>query len=145
MTARDVFPGINECLFLLTPELQVRRAVLGQAGLGVVIGAVLMILQGRDVGVSWLLGVFVAVIPNAFLAARLLGSGVEARAMLRAAWIGEIGKFALTVLLFGVIFATIRPPSVLALFSGFATAQFVAIGILALSGWVWNEQAVTKN
>ena len=65
--------------------------------------------------------------------------------MLRAAWIGEIGKFALTVLLFGVIFATIRPPSVLALFSGFATAQFVAIGILALSGWVWNEQAVTKN
>ena len=39
--------------------------MLGQAGLGVVIGAVLMILQGRDVGVSWLLGVFVAVIPIA--------------------------------------------------------------------------------
>jgi len=145
LTARDVIPGINESFFLLTPERQVRRAVLGQAGLGVGIGAVLAILQGRDVGVSWLLGVFVAVVPNAFLAARLLGSRANAKAMLRAAWIGEIGKFALTVLLFGVIFATVRPASALAVFGGFITAQFVGIGILALGGWVWNEQAVTKN
>jgi len=145
LTARDVVPGINESLFLLTPERQVRRAVLGQAGLGLCIGAVLAIMLGRAVGVSWLLGVFVAVVPNAFLAARLLGSGADAKAMLRAAWIGEIGKFALTVLLFGVIFAMVRPASALAVFAGFITAQLTAIGILALNGWVWNEQAVTKN
>ena len=130
---------------MLTPERQVRRAVLGQAGLGFCIGIVLAIMQGRAVGVSWLLGVFVAVVPNAFLAARLLGSRADAKAILRAAWIGEIGKFALTVLLFGVIFASVRPSSALAVFGGFITAQLAAIGFLALGGWVGKEQAVTKN
>ncbi len=145
LTAGDGVPGINESLFLLTPERQVRLAVLGQAGLGVGVGAVLAIMQGRTVAVSWLLGVLVAVVPNAFLAARLLGSRADARAMLRAAWIGEIGKFALTILLFGVIFASLRPFSALAVFGGFISAQMVAIGVLALGGLVGNEQVVTKN
>jgi F0F1-type ATP synthase assembly protein I len=65
--------------------------------------------------------------------------------MLRAAWIGEIGKFALTVLLFGVIFASLRPFSALAVFGGFISAQMVAIGVLALGGLVGNEKVVTKN
>ena len=145
MTAGDGVPDINESLFLLTPERQVRLAVLGQAGFGVTVGAVLAIMLERAVAISWLLGVFVAVVPNAFLAARLLGSGAEARAILRAAWIGEIGKFALTVLLFGVIFASVRPLSALAVFGGFISAQIVAIGVLALGGRVGNEQIVTKN
>ena len=145
MTAGDGVPGINENLFLLTPERQVRLAVLGQAGFGVGVGAVLAMMLGRAVAISWLLGVFVAVVPNAFLAARLLGSRAEARAMLRAAWIGEIGKFALTVLLFGVIFAAVRPLSALAVFGGFIGAQMAAIGVLALGGRVGSEQVVTKN
>ena len=145
MTAGDGVPGINDNLFLLTPERQVRLAVLGQAGFGVGVGAVLAMMLGRAVAISWLLGVFVAVVPNAFLAARLLGSRAEARAMLRAAWVGEIGKFALTVLLFGVIFASVRPLSALAVFGGFIGAQMAAIGVLALGGRVGSEQVVTKN
>jgi len=145
LTAGDGVPGINENLFLLTPERQVRLAVLGQAGFGVGVGAVLAMMLGRAVAISWLLGVFVAVVPNAFLAARLLGSRAEARAMLRAAWIGEIGKFVLTVLLFGVIFASVRPLSALAVFGGFISAQVAAIGVLALGGRVGSEQVVTKN
>ncbi len=145
MTAGDGVPGINENQFLLTPERQVRLAVLGQAGFGVGVGAVLAMMQGRAVAISWLLGVFVAVVPSAFLAARLLGSRADAKAILRAAWIGEIGKFALTALLFGVIFAAVRPFSALAVFGGFISAQMVAIGVLALGGLVGNEQVVTKN
>ncbi len=145
LTAGNGVQGINESLFLLTPEWQVRLAVLGQAGLGFGLGAVLAIFQGRVVAVSWLLGVLVAVAPNAFLAARLLGARADAKALLRAAWIGEIGKFAFTVLLFAVIFASVRPLSALAVFGGFITAQLAAIGVLAYGGWVGNEQVVTKN
>ena len=102
-------------------------------------------MQGLIVGMSWLLGVLVALVPNAFLAARLLGSKVEAKAILRAAWIGEIGKFALTVLLFGAIFALVKTLSVLAVFGGFIAAQIVTIGILALGGQTGKEQVETKN
>ena len=145
LTAGDGDPRINESVLLLSPERQLRLAVLGQAGLGFGVGAVLALMLGRTVGVSWALGAVVAVVPNAFLAARLLSSRADAKALLRAAWIGEIGKFAFTVLLFGVIFASVRPLSALAVFGGFITAQLVAIGVLALGGWVGNEQAVTKN
>jgi len=145
LTAGDGIPGINENQFLLTPERQLRLAVLGQAGFGVGVGAVLAIMEGRAVAISWLLGVFVAVVPSAFLAARLLGSRADAKAVLRAAWVGEIGKFALTVLLFGVIFASVRPFSALAVFGGFISAQMVAIGVLAFGGRAGNEHVVTKN
>ena len=145
MTAGGGVPVINKSPFLLASEHQVIRALLGQAVLGFGIGAVLAIMRGRIIGVSWLLGVFVALVPNAFLAARLLGSRADAKAILRAAWIGEIGKFTLTVLLFGAIFALIRTLSVLAVFGGFITAQIVNIGILALGGQAGKEQAETKS
>ena len=129
---------------MLTPERQVQLAVLGSAGLGLAGGALFAIVQGRVAAISWLLGVAVAVVPSAFLAARLLGSRPEAKALLRAAWIGEIGKFLLTVLLFAVIFASVRPISALAVFGGFVAAQIVTIGVLALSDWAEDEQAVAK-
>jgi ATP synthase protein I len=144
LTAGDGTPGIDKSLFLLTPERQVQLAVLGSAGLGVVGGGVLALFQGRVAAISWLLGVSVAVVPSAFLAARLLASRADAKALLRAARIGEIGKFLLTALLFAVIFATVRPLSAAAVFGGFIAAQLVTIGALALSGWVGDEQAVTK-
>jgi F0F1-type ATP synthase assembly protein I len=61
---------------------------------------------GTTAGVSALLGGATAVLPNGFLAARLLQSNRDPRdsAMMRAAWIGELGKLLLTALLFAVIF-----------------------------------------
>ena len=144
LTAGDRVPGINKSLFLLSPQRQVQLAVLGSAGLGLAGAAVLALVQGRVVAVSWLLGVAVAVVPTTFLAARLLGSPADAKALLRAAWIGEIGKLLLTVLLFAVIFTTVRPLSALTVFGGFIAAQVVVIGVLALSGRVGDEQVVTK-
>jgi ATP synthase protein I len=110
--------------------------LLAQAGLSLVLAAVLGSWQGMTVGGSALLGGMVAVIPNAFLAARLLKPRRDPspQAILRAAWIGEIGKWLLTALLFGVIFAAVRPLSAPALFGGFMAAQLVTLGGLLMGG-----------
>lgn len=102
-------------------------------------GAVALALalwQGQLAAVSALLGGAVAVVPNAFLAARLLkpGAGASAEAMLRAAWIGELGKLALTVLLFAAVFLTVRPISAVGLFSGFVAAQMVIFAVPFFGG-----------
>jgi ATP synthase protein I len=76
------------------------------------------------------LGGLVAVVPNGFLAARLLGSqaGVSPARLLRAAWVGELGKILLTAVAFGVVFASVRPLSAPAVFVGFIAAE---LGIFA--------------
>lgn len=126
----------------------VQLTLLGQTALCLGLAALLAVSQGRVVAVSCLLGGAVAVIPNAFLAARLLrpGGGNDARAILKAAWIGEAGKLVLTALLFGVIFAAVRPLSALAVFAGFIAAQLVVLAALAVGGGSSSDdEAVTKN
>ena len=106
--------------------------LLAQTGVSLGLAGILALLQGSVVAVSVLLGGLVAVIPNGFLAARLLKPRADdsARAIMRSAWIGEIGKLLLTALLFGVIFAVMRPISVPAVFGGFISAQLVIFGAL---------------
>ena len=58
----------------------------------------------------------------------------DARALMRSAWLGEAGKLLLTALLFGVIFAWVRPLSVPGVFAGFIGAQGVLLGALLFSG-----------
>ena len=55
-----------------------------------------------------------------------------AKALMGAAWIGEIGKLALTVLLFTLVFTLVRPLSAAALFAGFITAQLVVFAGLLM-------------
>ena len=92
--------------------------------------------QGQLAAVSALLGGAIAVVPNAFLAARLLSprANANAEALLRAAWIGEIGKLALTVLLFIAVFVAVRPISAIGLFGGFVAAQLVIFGVPLIGG-----------
>ena len=86
-------------------------------------------------GFSALLGGMAVVVPNAFLAARLLTPRDEsARALMRSAWYGEIGKLVLTAVMFGAIFAWVRPLSVPAVFAGFIGAQGMLLGVLLLTG-----------
>jgi ATP synthase protein I len=96
---------------------------------------------------STLLGGAAAVVPNAFLAARVLkpNRDVSAGAMMRAAWLGEIGKILLTVLAFGLIFGVVRPISPLAVFAGFIAAQLVVFGALLVGGGMGSGAAVTKS
>jgi ATP synthase protein I len=84
-------------------------------------------LDGRVAGYSALLGGLTCVIPNAFLALRLAVPRRDpgAGALVQAAYIGELGKLALTVLMFGMVFALVRPLAAGALFAGFIAAQLV--------------------
>lgn len=106
--------------------------LLAQAGVSIGLAAALWLWRGDVAAGSILLGGVAAVVPNAFLAARLLApqAGIGASGLMRSAWIGEIGKIVLTALLFGVIFAVIRPISVPAVFGGFIAAQLVVLGAL---------------
>ena len=80
--------------------------LLGQTVVTLCVAAGAWLWQGQVAGVSALLGGATAVIPNGFLAARLLQwrAGSSAASLLRSVWIGEIGKLLLTVALFAAIF-----------------------------------------
>ncbi len=81
-----------------------------------------------------LLGGVTAVVPNAFLAARMLRPDNNAQRILQRVWIGEIGKWILTAVLFAGIFAGVRPLAPAAVFGGFIAAQFVMLGALWVNG-----------
>jgi ATP synthase protein I len=121
--------------------------LLVQACVSGVLAMVLWVVVGEVAAVSALLGGAAVVIPNGFLAARLLQPSRDesAGAMMRAAWFGEIGKILLTALLFGVIFGFVRPISPLAVFAGFIAAQLVVFGALLLGGGVGAQEAMTKS
>ena len=109
-------------------DLTILRVVMWQLFVGVVLAAVLLVVFGRVAGYSALLGSLTCVVPNAFLALRLMVPRRDpgAQALLRAAWIGEAGKLALTVLFFTLVFTQVRPLSAAALFAGFIVTQLVA-------------------
>lgn len=115
--------------------------LLAQIGLSLTLALVAWGWSGRTAAASIAMGGLVAVIPNAFLAARVLKprADTSAAAMLRAAWLGEIGKLFLTALLFWAIFALVRPISALAVFGGFIAAQLVILGALLLDGRAGNK------
>lgn len=102
--------------------------------------------MGATAGKSALLGGMAVVIPNGFLAARLLRTSRDESigAIMRSAWVGEIGKLLLTVLLFAAIFGAVRPLDPLAVFCGFIAAQMVIFGALLLGG-AQRTEAITKS
>jgi len=110
------------------------KVLAGQIGVGAVLAAVLWGSYGHVAGYSALLGSLTCVIPNAFLALRLAVPRRDpgARSLIRAAYIGELGKLALTVLMFGMVFVLVRPLSVLPLFAGFIAAQLATFAGLVM-------------
>lgn len=105
----------------------VAKVLLAQLGMTVVLAMLFWGTDGRVTGYSALLGGLICVIPNAFLALRLAVPRRDpgAGALVRAAYIGELGKLALTVLMFGAVFMLVRPLAAGALFAGFIAAQLV--------------------
>lgn len=102
--------------------------LLAQAGIALSLASLVGLWQGWVAASSVLLGGLVAVAPNAFLAARLFAARPET--LMRSAWLGEIGKLLLTVLLFTAIFGFVRPYSAPAVFGGFIAAQLAVLGAL---------------
>jgi ATP synthase protein I len=121
--------------------------LLAQAVVSGLVAGGLALWFGRTVGVSALLGGTIAVVPNAFLAARLLkpGNTVRAEALLRSAWLGEAGKLLMTAVLFAAVFVAVRPLSAPAVFSGFIAAQLVIFCVpLMGSGWLDGKDGKAK-
>lgn len=112
------------------------KVLTGQLVVGAALAAVLWGWVGPVPGYSALLGGLACVVPNAFLAARLALPRREdgARALVRAAYIGELGKLALTVLMFSIVFVSVRPLAAGALFAGFIAAQLVTFAGFLLRG-----------
>ncbi|MDH3332804.1 MAG: ATP synthase subunit I [Gammaproteobacteria bacterium] len=118
-------------------DLTIARVLMWQLVVGAVLAAGLWGVFGGVAGYSAMLGSLVCVIPNGFLALRLIVPRRDpgAQDLMRAAWIGEIGKLALTVLFFTLVFTLVRPLSAAALFAGFIVTQLVVFsGFLMRSG-----------
>jgi ATP synthase protein I len=123
-------------------DLTIPRVLMWQFLVGTALAAVLWGVFDKVAGYSALLGSLICVIPNAFLALRLVvpRSDPGAKALVGAAWIGEIGKLALTVLFFTLVFTLVRPLSAAALFAGFITTQLVVF-----SGLLMRNEQDTEN
>jgi len=120
----------------------VAKVLLAQLGLTLVLGMLFWAIDGQVSGYSALLGGLTCVIPNAFLALRLAVPRRDpgAGALVRAAYIGELGKLALTVLMFSGVFALVRPLAAGALFIGFIAAQLVTF-----SGFLMRDNKTELN
>ena len=83
-------------------DLTIARVLMWQLVVGAVLAACLWGVFGGVAGYSAMLGSLVCVTPNGFLALRLIAPRRDpgAQDLMRAAWRGEIGKLALTVLFF---------------------------------------------
>ena len=113
---------------------QAARLVLWQL-LVTVVMAVTMLFVGRVVAYSALLGGLICVIPNAYLATRLLlvageAAGTEdeqgnSQRFLRAAFTGEAVKLLITGVLFALVFVNVGPLNVPVLFG----AYIITLGV----------------
>ena len=110
------------------------KALKWQTLTGAVLAAAFWVLQGTVAGYSAVLGALATIVPNAFLALRLAMSRRTATAdsILRAAWLGEAGKRALTVAIFVAVFAGVRPLEPLPLLTVFIVTQLVIMSGLLM-------------
>ena len=111
----------------------VRNILLAQLGTASVLAAVVWVWLGSERAVPTLMGGLIGVVPNAFLAARLMSPNAagSAKSLLRAGWIGEAGKLAIAALMFAAVFATLRPLHPEFLFAGFiATLLAVPVAVV---------------
>jgi len=126
-------------LVLETPKML--KVLVAQIGIGAILTAVLWGLYGPVAGYSALLGSLTCVLPNAFLALRLAAPRRDpgARSLIRAAYVGELGKLGLTVLMFSIVFVLVRPLSAAALFAGFIAAQ-----LMTFTGFLMRDKNETE-
>lgn len=117
----------------------IARVLMWQLLVGLGLAAVLWSLFGSVAGYSALLGSLVCVLPNAFLGLRMILPRRDPGALKRAAWVGEMGKLALTVLFFTLVFASVRPLNAAALFAGFIASQ-----LSVLSGFLMRGETDTE-
>lgn len=114
-------------------QLPVFRLLVIQALVALVLAIIFMIFQGVNAGFSALLGGMISLIPNVYFALktfRYFGAR-SAVAITLSLWTGEAGKFILTAALFILVFLTIKPVYLMALFiSYFLVLMVSSFGLL---------------
>ena len=100
------------------------RILIYQGSTMLVLTFLFWLTVNNTAGYSSFFGGLISLVPNFFLGARLISSKNDAKGLLRAAYIGELGKIVLTVLLFGLVFYMVRPLDALYLFLSFIIVQF---------------------
>lgn len=115
----------------------VAKVLIMQLLLSLLCALVAWILFGTVAGYSAVLGGLVCVIPNMFLGLRMMAvrEASDPRQLLNAAYIGEAGKFVLSVVLFVLAYKFVPALNPAALLSGFIVAQ----------GGVWAAILADKN
>lgn len=111
----------------------VRNILLAQLAAALLLAGIVWIWLGSGRAIPTLLGGMIGVVPNAFLAARLMSprAGSSAKSLLRAGWIGEAGKLAIAAVLFIAVFATLKPLHPEFLFAGYiATLLALPVALL---------------
>jgi len=121
------------------PRPPVHRITWVQLAL-LVLGSLFLLLFDRVIAYSVFSGGFIAIVPQAYFALRAFsGRGARsAQAMARASYAGEVGKFALSVAGFALVFIMLRPISGLAVFAGFfamLAIQIIGSGLLLKGSW----------
>ena len=114
------------------------KVLMAQLGFATVAALACWAAAGDVWAYSAMLGGLAAVVPNAFLGLRLMLPRPKTgeKTLLRAAYMGELGKLLLMVAMCCVIFSTVRPLAGAAFFIGFIVAQFAALsGLFMNSGY----------
>ena len=106
----------------------VHRITLAQLALLVVICLVLAVFD-KVCAYSLASGGLIAIVPQAYFASRAFRwrGAKSARAIARSSYVGEVGKFLLSVAGFAAVFAVVRPIDGLAVFIGYLAMLIVHI------------------
>ena len=105
-------------------NLGIIRVLIYQLLATVVLASIIWFFAGKVAGYSSVLGVLICLVPNIFLGTRLMLSSRNVSGILRAAYLGELGKVILTALLFGLVFFMVKPLNAMYLFLSFMIVQF---------------------
>ncbi len=107
------------------------RAMFGilaaQLGVSLLLAAIGGLFAGRIAAYSGLIGGMICLLPNTFLALRIIAAGMqrEPRALVRGIYAGEAGKMMISAMLFIVAFTLVKPLAAGWLFAGFIATQSV--------------------
>lgn len=114
----------------------VGKLLCAQSLAGLLVVAIAGFWRGSGPAVSALAGTLIGVVPQAFLAARVLSPRAtrDARSLLRAGWIGALGQLAIGAVLFAAAFIALRPLYAGWLFAGLIAGQLAWPLALVLPG-----------
>lgn len=103
----------------------VTKVLSMQMGLALLAAIVAGALSGAVAAYSAVLGGLVCVIPSAFLGARMMAvrEAPNPHTLLRAAYLGEAGKWLLSFILFVLVYVWVKPLNPAAFLAGFVVAQ----------------------